>query len=267
MLDEGNTPNMMETPDTPPPEEKSNRTFRIVAGVVAGLVFLTLVCMAIYFLVIAPRTAAQNVSVQATREALNAQNIQKTTLTAQAVQQLTSTAQTVQQLTSTAQAVQQLTSTAQAALRTPTLPSTPLPLQTGTSVPRTPTVSSTPVIALNNPAATATTNPATLAAMQTQLVGLQLTSTNPATLAAMQTQLVLQITSTDPATLAAMKTQLALQMTSTAAAALGTHAAGGQGMPTTGFFDDIGLPSMIILALALVAVIFLARRMRKSQTK
>ena len=237
MLDEGNTPNMTETPDAPPPEEKSNRTFRIVAGVVAGLVFLTLVCMAIYFLVIAPRTAAQRNAAQATIEAGNVQ------------------------------AVQQLTSTAQAALRTPTLPSTPLPLQTGTSVPRTPTVSSTPVIALNSPAATATINPATLAAMQTQLVALQLTSTNPTTLAAMQTQLVLQMTSTDPATLAAMKTQLALQMTSTAAAAIGTHAAGGQGMPTTGFFDDVGLPSMIILALALVAVIFLARRMRKSQTK
>ncbi|HEY5270897.1 MAG TPA: hypothetical protein VII97_11200 [Anaerolineales bacterium] len=247
MLDEGNTPNMTETPDAPPPEEKSNRTFRIVAGVVAGLVFLTLVCMAIYFLVIAPRTAAQRNAAQATIEAGNVQ--------------------AVQQLTSTAQAVQQLTSIAQAALRTPTLPSTPLPLQTGTSVPRTPTVSSTPVIALNSPAATATINPATLAAMQTQLVALQLTSTNPATLAAMQTQLVLQMTSTDPATLAAMKTQLALQMTSTAAAAIGTHAAGGQGMPTTGFFDDVGLPSMIILALALVAVIFLARRMRKSQTK
>jgi hypothetical protein len=247
MLDEGNTPNMMETPDAPPPEEKSNRTFRIVAGVVAGLVFLTLVCMAIYFLVIAPRTAAQRNAAQATIEAGNVQ--------------------AVQQLTSTAQAVQQLTSIAQAALRTPTLPSTPLPLQTGTSVPRTPTVSSTPVIALNSPAATATTYPATLAAMRTQLAALQLTSTDPATLAAMQTQLVLQMTSTDPATLAAMKTQLALQMTSTAAAALGTHAAGGQGMPTTGFFDDVGLPSMIILALALVAVIFLARRMRKSQTK
>ncbi len=52
MLDDGNTQNMMETPDAPPPEEKSNRTFWIVGGVMAGLVFLTLVCMVIYFLVI-----------------------------------------------------------------------------------------------------------------------------------------------------------------------------------------------------------------------
>jgi hypothetical protein len=81
-------------------------------------------------------------------------------------------------------------------------------------------MTSTPVIALNSPAATATT---------------------------------------DPATLAAIQTQQAYHMTSTAAAA--------QGMPATGFFDEVGLPSMIILALALVAVIFLARRMRKTPEK
>jgi hypothetical protein len=38
-------------------------------------------------------------------------------------------------------------------------------------------------------------------------------------------------------------------------------------MPRTGFFDDIGLPGLIILAIALVAVIFLARRMRKAPVK
>jgi len=197
MLDEGNAPNLNETPEAPPPEEKSNRTFLIVGGVMAGLVFLTLVCMAVYFLVIAPRITAQRNAAQQTIEAGNAQ------------------------------AVQRLTSTAQAALWTPTISSTPIPLKTGTSVPNTPTVSSTPVIAVNSPVATITT---------------------------------------DPATLAAMQTQLSFQMTSTAAAAL-TLAAGTPGMPTTGFFDNVGLPSMIILAVALVAVIFLARRMRKSPAK
>ncbi|MBE3066912.1 MAG: hypothetical protein IMZ73_05705 [Chloroflexi bacterium] len=200
MLDEGNAPDTMETPDAPPPEEKSNRTFRTVAGVMAALVLLTLLCAAVYFLVIQPRTAAQNVSVLATREALNAQNIQKTTLTAQA------------------------------ALQTATLPPTPLPLRTSTSVPKTPVASPTPVIAIpvSSPAATATT---------------------------------------DPATLAAMQTQLSYQMTSTFFVAQGTPGINGQGMPSTGFFDEVGLPSMIILALALVVVILLARRMRKSPTK
>ncbi len=199
MLDEGSTFNNMETPDAPPPEEKSNRTFLIVGGVMAGLVFLTLVCMAVYFLVIAPRIAAQKNAALATIEAGNAQ------------------------------AIQQLTATAQAALWTPTLPpNTPVPLQTNTPISNPSTV--TPVIAilLNTATQTATTNPATLVAMQTQL---------------------------------------AAQMTSTAAAAQGTRGIGGQGMPTTGFFDEVGLPSLIILALALVAVIFLARRMRKSPAK
>jgi hypothetical protein len=44
MLDEGDALNMLETPDAPPPEEKSNRSFLIVVGIIAGLVFLTLVC-------------------------------------------------------------------------------------------------------------------------------------------------------------------------------------------------------------------------------
>ena len=183
MLDEGNALNMMETPDAPPPEEKSNRTFLIVGGVMAGLVFLTLVCMAVYFLVIAPRLTTQKSAAQATIEAGNAQ------------------------------AAQEVTLTAQAALWTPTLPPPPLP--TNTSVPL-PVGSPTPVIALSSPVATATHNPAILSAAETQLA---------------------------------------------------TSALSGQGMPTTGFFDEVGLPSMIILALALVAVIFLVRHMRKSPAK
>ena len=193
MLDEGNALNMMETPDAPPPEEKSNRRFLIVGGVMAGLVFLTLLCMAVYFLVIAPRLTAQKSAAQATIEAGNAQ------------------------------AAQQVTLTAQAAMWTPTLPA---PLPTNTSVPLPVGSSPTPVIALSSPVATATTTP-------------------------------------NSAVLSAAATQLALQKTSTAAA-LTARALSGQGMPTTGFFDEVGLPSMIILALALVAIIFLARRMRKS---
>jgi heme/copper-type cytochrome/quinol oxidase subunit 2 len=192
MLDDNNSLNMSETPDAPPPEEKSNRTFLIVGGVMAGLVFLTLVCMAIYFLVIRPQSAATRNAAQATIEAGNARAIQEVTLTAQA------------------------------ALWTATAPATPVPVKTSTSVAKTATVSPTPVISipLSSPAATATTNLSTVVAMQTQL---------------------------------------AFQMTSTAAAI--------QAMPQTGFFDEVGLPSMIILALALVIVIFLARRMRKSPLK
>jgi heme/copper-type cytochrome/quinol oxidase subunit 2 len=192
MLDDNNSLNMSETPDAPPPEEKSNRTFLIVGGVMAGLVFMTLVCMAVYFLVIRPRSTATRNAAQATIEADNARAIQEVTLTAQA------------------------------ALWTATAPATPIAVKTSTSIAKTATVSPTPVISipLSSPAATATTNLGTVVAMQTQL---------------------------------------AFQMTSTAAAI--------QAMPQTGFFDEVGLPGMIILALALVVVIFLARRMRRSPVK
>jgi len=195
MLDEGSAPDMIETPDAPPPEEKSNRTFLIVGGIMAGLVFLTLVCMAVYFLVIAPRLNAQKTAAQATIEAENAQ------------------------------VVAQMTTTAEAELWTPTVPPTALPTATLSPVPVTPTKSPTPVIALNTATVTLTTDPATLVALQTQL-SIQLTST-----------------------VVALATQTA------------------QGMPKTGFFDNGGLPGLVVLAFALVVVIFLARRMRRNPTK
>jgi len=67
----------------------------------------------------------------------------------------------------------------------------------------------------------------------------------------------------DSSTLVAMQTQLAAQMTSTALAK-GTPA---KALATTGFFDEVGLPSLVILTVALVAVIFLARRLRKAPAK
>jgi ABC-type antimicrobial peptide transport system permease subunit len=190
---------MSDIPEAQPPEEKSNRTFLIVGGVMAGLVFLTLVCMAIYFLLILPRTSAQR---SATQTAVSKAN---------------------------AQVIQQMTSTAGAALWTPTLPPTALPSPSASPVPPTPTLSPTPVIAVNTATVTEFTDPATLNAMQTQL-SLQMTST------------------------------ALLVATSGGAAVTPT-------MPRTGFFDDIGLPGLIILAIALVAVIFLARRMRKAPVK
>jgi cell division septation protein DedD len=50
------------------PEESNNRTFMIAAGVLGGLILLTLICgVAIFFLVLKPQQAAQG--VQATQEA------------------------------------------------------------------------------------------------------------------------------------------------------------------------------------------------------
>jgi hypothetical protein len=196
MLDEGNDINP-ETPEAPPPEESGNRTFIIVGGILGALIFLTLLVGAAYVLWLGPRLTAQRNAAQATIEAENAQ------------------------------IAQQMTSTAEAALWTPRVPPTFTPSPTQTIAPKTPTVNPTPVVAAGASA---------------------------------------KIPIADPATLAAMQTQLAQQMTSTAMA-LGARAIGGEGMPATGFFDQVGLPGLIILTLALVVIIFLARRLRKASSK
>jgi hypothetical protein len=199
MLDENSTLESNETNETPeaqPPEESGNKTFLIVGGIFAGLIFLTLVCMAVYFLVIQPRVTAS----QAT--------------------QLTATAQ------GNAAAMARLTSTAQAALWTKT--SEPAKLPTNTQPAPTLGATNTAVVNVVEPTATATS---------------------------------------DAAALAAMQAQLADQMTQTVSAQ-GTQAAAAQApLPVTGFADEVGLPLLILLTFALLAVIFIARRMRKAPTR
>jgi hypothetical protein len=202
MLDESD-PNL-ETPETPPPpEESNNRTFLIVGGVFAALIFLTLVCGAVYALWYLP---SHNASQKATQSAIQAGN---------------------------AQVVAQMTSTAQAALWTPT--SLPTEIPTATALPTVaPLNTPTAVIALST---------------ETPLAPLASPTTYPATLISMQTQLAGQLTST--------AVMYALPGFGTPAAA----------MPRTGFFDQLGLPGLIILALALIVVIFLARRLRNAPSR
>lgn len=63
----------------------------------------------------------------------------------------------------------------------------------------------------------------------------------------------------DSATLVFLQTQLSVQLTGTAAASKITPTGA---LATTGFFDQVGLPGLIVLTLALLGVIFLARRLR-----
>ena len=60
--------------DEQPAEESSNnRTFIIAAGALGGLVLLSLICMGAYVLFLNP---ARNAGVQATQQAINANNTQ-----------------------------------------------------------------------------------------------------------------------------------------------------------------------------------------------
>jgi len=80
--DDFNTDTMDEA--APQPAEQSNRTFIIVAGVLAGIVFISIVCMALYALVYLPQQKAGQSAQQATIEAQNAMIAQAMTSTMQA---------------------------------------------------------------------------------------------------------------------------------------------------------------------------------------
>lgn len=164
--------------DAPPPEESSNRTFLVAAGILGGIVLLSIACLAGYALLILPSQRAG----------------QEQAATAQAVQNQ--------------QVAQALTATA-AALSFPTATATPLPTHT-------------PVIAQPTAANTSTPDPAT------------------ATVAAALTQ--------------AAQAQLTHVPTSTA-------------LPATGIADEYGAPGLVIAGMALIAVIFLARRLRAAPTR
>ena len=169
-----------------PPEESSNRTFLIAAGVLGGIVLLSIACLAVYALVILPQ--------QRTAQQAGEQNAQAT-----------QNAQINEALTATGVAFD-LSQTPQA---TDTLAPT-----------------DTPVVA-------------------------QPTATN-----------TLEFTLTpDPAT-ATVGAGLTRVAASTATVVMTTTA-----LPTSGFADEVGLPGLAIAAMVLVAVIFLARRLRASPTQ
>jgi hypothetical protein len=167
-----------EFDDPNPPEESSNRTFLLVAGILGGLVLLGLLCIAGYLFF---------------RNSGNQQNNET------AIAQVTQQQATVQAGVTQTSIAQSLTQTAAV---TNTVPPT-----------------NTPVIAEATATFTATSNPAT------------------ATVGAAFTQI-------------AVSTQTIIP-TSTA-------------LPNTGFVDDFGAPGLMLIAIALVAVIFLVRRLRTS---
>jgi len=63
-------------------EESSNRTFIIAASVLGGIILLSLICVAAYALVLAPRQKQQATDAEATRVAQNTQVAQMLTETA-----------------------------------------------------------------------------------------------------------------------------------------------------------------------------------------
>lgn len=189
----------LEEPEGTPPEESSNRMFLIAAGVLGAIALLSLICIAVYALLILP-------------ERRTAQNQQKATLDARNTQ-----VAAIINSTSTA-AVQ----AAIEAAYTPTASNTPLP-----------------------PPFPATSLPTPVVAVATSVV-----PGGPTLAPEMATATALYPTLTANALLYAQ--------TQTARPPIATQ------IPDTGFADEVGLPLMLGMAALLVAIIFLARRLRTS---
>ncbi len=104
----------MEVEEEPKPEESSNRTFLLVAGILGGILILSLVCIAVYAMVYLPRAREAD---SAERQEIIAQQTEVAMLSA-------------------------LTAEAQAWTAVPSL--------TPTRVPQSPTPTRTPVLAATN---------------------------------------------------------------------------------------------------------------------
>jgi hypothetical protein len=235
-----------------PPEESSNRTFLIAAGVLGGIVLLSIACLAGYALLILPRQTAANQQAATARAVQNQQVAQALTATSQALSVPTSTVNgTVQGVTESTDSSGNPTFTVvilkpdgskqTVVLGAPDAAKLGLVTEnpggkftinnvigTGVVIPTaavTPPPTQTPVIAQ----ATATVIPAT-------------NTPDPAT-----------------ATVGAALTQ--------AAQAQLTHVPTSTALPGTGIADQYGAPGLVILGMALIAVVFLARRLRTGSAR
>jgi len=167
----------------PPPEESNNRTFLIVAGILGGIMLLTLICIVAFALLRPLITGGGNQATQAAE--INLQN------------------------TEIARGVTQ-----------------------------------TAVSRLIRPTSTATTRPTdTIAPTNTRVVA-EATATQASGSAART------------ATVAALLTQAATAAQTMTPEPTSTR------LPTSGFADDVGAPGLLAMAVLLVGVIFLARRLR-----
>ena len=184
MFDESNDQETFE--EEQPAEESSNRTFMIVAGVLGGIILLSIACLAGYALLALPKQADQR-------------DTQKATLVAQEVNMNVT-----------------LTAMEHESLLSQTPPATFTPLPTNTPPIQAAQDTATPTASTSDP------QTATVIAAQTQAAE------------AIKTITFLPSVTPPPS------------------------------LPQGGIADELGTTGLVVMAIALVAVILLARRMRSS---
>lgn len=233
---------MMDNADAPP-EESSNRPFIIGLAVLGGILALGVLSLIIFAFVIAPGQRAARESTNATRIAAN-------NATADAATQIAN------QPTDTP--LPSATPT-EAVTDTPEPTETPVVAPSDTPVPtETLTVSETPSGSTGGgDTPTATTAPATTTATVSGPTNTA-TSGTPGSGAgggasATPTKLPSRTPSPLPTTATVVGTGSGGVVTATPI-----------GLPNTGFADDVGVQNLLIVGLALIAIVIIARRLRYS---
>ncbi|MBL8061863.1 MAG: hypothetical protein JNK32_02505 [Anaerolineales bacterium] len=192
-FDDSNFDNPEEAPL--PEESNNNRTFLIAAGILGGIILISIACLVGVFLF----TRNNNANLQAQSAAIT-QTSEAASLFVQ----------------------QALTSTFEAAIQ-PTATQPP----TFTAV-------------VNVATATNTPDPNAIPTGSTPIAGVGTSSAATATVGAALTQ--------------AANAQLTIVPTSTA-------------LPQTGLVEDVGIPGLVVMALAFIIVILLARRLRTAPVR
>ncbi|HMZ08415.1 MAG TPA: hypothetical protein PK078_12415 [Anaerolineales bacterium] len=183
-----------------PEESNNNRTFLIAAGILGGIILISIACLVAVFLYTRNANATNQAQAAAVTQTAEAANL------------------FVQQA---------LTSTFEANAAQPT-----------NTLPPTPTAVVAQATATNIPALEGTPTGNAIAGAGTPAPGTQAAAT--ATVGAALTQ--------------AASAQLTIVPTST-------------GLPQTGLVEDVGVPGLVVMALAFIIVILLARRLRTAPVR
>jgi hypothetical protein len=240
----------------PPPEESSNRLFIILAVLLGSIFIVGLLCIGLYAVFIGPRTA----SVRQTEAAqINAQNTQIVAQNTQVADQMTQAFLAGQET----QIAQAATATEEA------IPDTATPEPTNTLV-IAPTSTDTP-LPTDTPPPTETLSPEQLdgtATAEAEVVGGDVTETvtaGPSPTGPTPTRVASRTPSQVAGTQIAQVTTTGTPGTSVPGPSVtpGPSPTGrATELPDTGFADDVGVPGLIILGMALVAVVIVVRRLR-----
>ena len=237
----------------PPPEESSNRTFLIAAGILGGIVLLSIACLAGYALLILPSQRSTQQQAATARAAQNLQVAQALTATSQALNISATSA-----VAGTVESISPSTDSSGNTVFIITLrkaDGSSQTLQLGAAdaarlglVTDNGNGSFTP----NNIVGSGISIPTAVVAAaptQTPVVAQATATAIPAT------------TTPDPATatVGAALTQAALAQL--------THVPTSTALPGTGFADQYGAPGLVILGMGLIAVVFLARRLRVGSSR